>query len=321
MRSGSERRRQSGAAQTAQADNVPAEAEKSPAGVQSVLPDAKNVDKTPGESSVLNDIEAMRRGDEAALERTIDRYLPLVKGVVTKILAAAGRADLAPECVNDTFFSVWKNIGKFRGQYGDGFRKWVCAVAKYRAIDAYRMAVREASRRASETEDGAVRNGEAASRMKEAGRTDGAIGAAAAVISAEDEVIREEEWKELLRLLDCLSATDRTIFELKFFSGFSTEEIAEKMGLTATAVDNRVYRGRKRLGAERLSEMRERLESGRRSAAKESLGAEQLSETRERLGAEQLSGAGKSLNQNGIDAAKQRKTGAGALEEAGGETR
>lgn len=40
---------------------------------------------------------------------------------------------------------------------------------------------------------------------------------------------------------------DREIFVMKFFLDCKTEEIAQKLGLTNTAVDNRVYRGKKRL--------------------------------------------------------------------------
>ena len=66
-------------------------------------------------------------------------------------------------------------------------------------------------------------------------------------LSAEDELILLEDRTELIKLINQLEPVDREIFVMKFFLGFKTEEIAKKLALTNTSVDNRVYRGKKRL--------------------------------------------------------------------------
>lgn len=66
-------------------------------------------------------------------------------------------------------------------------------------------------------------------------------------LSAEDELILLEKRTELIKLVNQLEPVDREIFIMKFFLGFKTEEIAKKLGLTNTSVDNRVYRGKKKL--------------------------------------------------------------------------
>lgn len=185
---------------------------------------------------IMGEIRAMIRGEEAALERVIEAYLPLVKGVVTKVLAPAELWEQIPECVNDVFYSIWKNGTKFKGEGEDDFRRWICAVAKYRAIDVYRRERKEIERRffpPAEREDG-ERETEEVLRPCAAG-------------SAEEEAINREEMRALEERLNLLSLQDRKIFVMKFFLGMKTAEISRRMGLSPTAVDNRVSRGRKRL--------------------------------------------------------------------------
>lgn len=192
--------------------------------------------------AVMQDIRAVQAGDEAALERIVDRYLPLVKGAVTKVLVPAGQQELVGECINDIFFSVWKNIRKFKGQEEGDFRKWLWAVAKYRAIDSYRKAAAEAARRVQEygsaAEDGSETAGEG--QMDRCTDPQG---------SAEDQLIRQEEQQELERLMNLLSPADREIFIMKFYWGMKSDEISKRVGISRTAVDNRISRGRKQLSA------------------------------------------------------------------------
>ncbi|WP_130863181.1 sigma-70 family RNA polymerase sigma factor [Bacilliculturomica massiliensis] len=197
---------------------------------------------------VIEEIRRMREGDEDALERIIDRYLPLVKGVTARVLGPLGQKEMVGECVNDVFFSVWRNIGKFKGQEESDFRRWLCAVAKYRAVDAYRIAVRDL-RTAEGGLAGPAENG--AGRDETARRETDRREAAMRERSAEETAILQEDRRELESLMKLLSREDRQIFIMKFFWGMQSAEIAERTGLSQTAVDNRVSRGRKRLRQER----------------------------------------------------------------------
>ena len=66
-------------------------------------------------------------------------------------------------------------------------------------------------------------------------------------LSAEDELIMLEDRTELIKLINQLEPVEREIFIMKFFLGLKTEEIAKKLGLTNASIDNRVYRGKKKL--------------------------------------------------------------------------
>ncbi|MCB8818857.1 sigma-70 family RNA polymerase sigma factor [Desulfosporosinus shakirovi] len=89
-------------------------------------------------TDLTNYIGRLKNQKEEALEFVMDEYFPLVKGIVTQILLPLAKRELAEECISDVFLSVWHNAQKFKGESEVDFRKWLCAIAKYRAIDFYR---------------------------------------------------------------------------------------------------------------------------------------------------------------------------------------
>lgn len=170
-------------------------------------------------SNESNFIKRLQSGKEDALDFIVDRYLPLLKSVVRQVLGPIKREELIGECVNDVFLSVWQNAKKFRGGDENAFKNWICAVAKYRAIDYYR---REA------------KNIEITSEFLEI-----------PILAATDNHA-EDKVNELLQQLE---PVDRKIFIMRYLLGFSAEETAEQLNLSKSAVDNRVYRGKKILRA------------------------------------------------------------------------
>lgn len=168
-----------------------------------------------------NYIIRLKSRKEDALEFVVDRYLSLVKGVTYKVLFSTNNEAAIEECINDVFLSVWENASKFNGDDTD-FKSWICAVAKYKAIDYYRKSVKNL--------DIAVDN-------VEEGKTN----------SAEEEVIIKEEKTELMELINQLEPMDRDIFIMKFFLGEKNEDIARKFNVTKASIDNRVYRGKRKL--------------------------------------------------------------------------
>ena len=172
-------------------------------------------------SNERNFIKRLKRQEEDALEYVVDYYLPLVKSVVYKVLTQLKQDHILEECINDIFLSVWENSDQFKGDAID-FRKWICAIAKFKAIDYYRK-TGKSMEVSSEHTDLLVED------------------------SVEDVLIQLENHEELLNLINGLEATDREIFVMKFFLGVKTEDIAARFGLTRAAIDNRVYRGKKKL--------------------------------------------------------------------------
>lgn len=162
-----------------------------------------------------NFIKRLQSGKEDALDYIVDRYLPLLKSIVRQVLGPIQQEELIGECVNDVFLAIWQNAKKFRGRNPDEFKNWICAVAKYKAIDYYRKE---------------AKNLEVAAEFLE--------------IPVEEAKGAEARVKELLNELEPM---DQKIFIMRYLLGFSSEETAETLGLSISAIDNRVYRGKKRL--------------------------------------------------------------------------
>ncbi|PEP56151.1 MULTISPECIES: sigma-70 family RNA polymerase sigma factor [Bacillus] len=172
-------------------------------------------------SNEKNFIKRLQRQKEDALEFIVDTYLSLIKAIVHKVLIPLKNDGLIDECINDIFLSVWNNANKFHGEPED-FKKWIAAVAKFKAIDYYRKSIKEVEVTSNDFD---VNTGK----------------------SIEDELIIMEDRDELIKLINQLEPIDQKIFIMKFLLGLKTEEIGEKLGLTRAAIDNRIYRGKKKL--------------------------------------------------------------------------
>lgn len=100
--------------------------------------------------------------------------------------------------------------------------KWICAIAKFKAIDYYRKLNKNL-----EIAIGHINEKE--------------------TYSVEDEVIFSEEKEAVIELLNTLNEMDRKIFIMKFFLDIKSEDIAKRLGVTKASIDNRIYRGKKKL--------------------------------------------------------------------------
>ncbi|MDR7080711.1 RNA polymerase sigma-70 factor (ECF subfamily) [Neobacillus niacini] len=172
-------------------------------------------------SNESNFIHRLQRQKEDALEYIVDNYLPLIKGITYKVLSPLNNNGVMEECINDIFLSIWNNSKKFSGEPND-FKKWVGAIAKFKAIDYYR----KASKQIEFTSDNMDQNVQK---------------------SAEEELLFVEDRNELIKLINQLEPVEREIFIMKFFLGLKSEDISIKLGLTKASVENRIYRGKKKL--------------------------------------------------------------------------
>lgn len=173
-------------------------------------------------SNKKNFIKRLKAGKEDAIEYVIDEYLPFVKSIVQPILAPLNRAGIIDECLNDVFLSAWENAKKFRGSDPDSFKNWLGAIARFKAIDYYRKITRNAEIAADYLEI-PVNN------------------------QVESAIIQLENSEELLQFLQQLNPLDQKIMVMKFLLDFHSDEIARQLGMSRSAVDNRIYRNKKKL--------------------------------------------------------------------------
>ncbi|MBU8917640.1 sigma-70 family RNA polymerase sigma factor [Bacillus sp. FJAT-29953] len=171
-----------------------------------------------------NFIKRLKKQKEDALEYVIDEYLPFVKAISLKILQPLGKRDAVDDCINDVFLEVWRNSHQFNGDTAD-FKKWIGTITKYKAIDYYRIFEKQTAREAPPVE----------------------LEQISSPTSLQKSVLDREQKNELLFELCKLAELDRDIFIMKYFLEMSNSEIADSLHLSKAAVDNRLYRGKKKL--------------------------------------------------------------------------
>ncbi len=161
--------------------------------------------------------------DSRCLETLITRYAAELYALVSYILGSLGTPEDTEEVVSDVFVAVWREIDEFDAQRGT-LAKWMRMRAKYMALDRRRKRGRQIAARAENDVS--------------------ALPTKAAVESALDWAERKEG---LHRALAELSELDRAIVYRRYFAEQSIREIAEAVGLTQRAVENRLWRARQAL--------------------------------------------------------------------------
>ena len=125
------------------------------------------------------------------------------------------------ECCNEILLSIWKNSKKFTGEPME-FQKWVCVIAKYKAVDCIRSEMRKKESLSLQLDF-----------------------TADALTYPQNMLLEEHE--NIHAILSKLKPVDQKIFIMKYLLDFDTEEIARQLQMTKSAIDNRLYHGKKKL--------------------------------------------------------------------------
>lgn len=184
-------------------------------------------------SNARNFIKRLKKQKEDALEYMIEHYSSLIYAISYKVLSGISK-DAVEECVNDVFLTVWQHVQEFDGEPED-FKKWIGTITKYKAIDRFRQLEKQ---RARETSDELLHQHATSEDIQV-------------------HLLKKEEKNTLLLAMSTLPDLDRDIFIMKYFQSLSNSEIAVALNLTIPAIENRLYRGKKKLSANLL--LKERL--------------------------------------------------------------
>jgi RNA polymerase sigma-70 factor (ECF subfamily) len=136
-------------------------------------------------------------------------------------------ADTASDVMQEAFLRLWKKLEE--GEKILNPRAWLLRVARNLAEDQAKSAFR--------------RNGTCPPQTMN--------GVQSRDSSPLERLEKEETFARIRGLLDELSRADREILTLRYGFEYTTEKIAEQLGINATAVHMRLSRARQRL-AERL---------------------------------------------------------------------
>ena len=77
-------------------------------------------------------IKYIKKKKEVGMELLIDNYRGILTSVVRKHLGVL--INYEEECIDDVLLSIWDNIKSF-DKNKNQFKNWICAIAKYKAID------------------------------------------------------------------------------------------------------------------------------------------------------------------------------------------
>lgn len=167
----------------------------------------------------------LRRRDPTALAALFDAFVDPVYRLVCRILDGAGSPQDAEESTNDVFQAAWEQIGQFDPARAP-LRTWLLMLAKYVALKRRRKLRPPA--------------GDDLSLEQEPPGAEG---------QPEAELARAEERRTIQAALDELPPVDKQLVYRRYFLGERVDRLAEALGLSRQAADNRLWRARKSLRA------------------------------------------------------------------------
>ncbi len=161
-------------------------------------------------------VERAAGGDVRAFEVLVRRYqLPIIRLCVGML----GDRHAAEDAAQDVFFSVWRSLGRFRGDAQ--FSTWLFRVATNQCL-------RDIRRRPAHT----------ARVPEDLPATEG---------SPQGELEAAEGYAAVSAAVGRLSAEQRAALLLREVEGLTYDQIAEVLGVSMTAVKSRIYRARTEL--------------------------------------------------------------------------
>ena len=175
-----------------------------------------------------NLIKQLREKNPQAIDYIIDQYGGLIKTVLLRNLY--DQKDHWEECFNDCLLAVWNHPERFDGRKGD-FKAFLCAIAKYKAIDVLRRELKRKSREISMYEEETIKE------IKQLYQEERGF------IEAEEDASDEE----LEKLLKCLSEEDKDLFYRRYVKEQPIAQISSETGLHRNRIYSRISKGKKKI--------------------------------------------------------------------------
>lgn len=159
-----------------------------------------------------NIIDAIKAGDEQAMQKIICRYSRLLWSIVGAVLSQVGTTEDMEECVADVFIDLWEHPQKYDENRGS-LKAWLSVIARNKAIDRYRQKTKIQTIPLEET------------MLLEMG--------------IEPDVEKNEGLQEVLR---GLTEEEREILLRRYVYQQKPKEMAVALGLSVKQIENRLYR-------------------------------------------------------------------------------
>ena len=172
-------------------------------------------------------LERLRAGDEGAYEALVRLHGGRMLAIARHFLA---RTEDAQDAVQEAFLSAFRSVSAFRG--GSSLSTWLHRIV----VNACLMKIRGASRRPESSIEEYLpvfdETGHHASPVEDW------------AISPEKAMLSRETRERVRAAIEMLPASYRAVLVLRDIEELSTEETAEVLSLTRTAVKVRLHRAR-----------------------------------------------------------------------------
>lgn len=159
-----------------------------------------------------NIIDAIKAGDEQAMQKIICRYSRLLWSIVGAVLSQVGTTEDMEECVADVFIDLWEHPQKYDESRGS-LKAWLSVIARNKAIDRYRQKTKIQTIPLEET--------------------------VLAQMGVEPEMENREELQEALAEL---TEEEKEILLRRYVYQQKPKEMAVALGLSVKQIENRLYR-------------------------------------------------------------------------------
>jgi RNA polymerase sigma-70 factor (ECF subfamily) len=163
-------------------------------------------------------LQAVARGDEAALARLYDAYRVILFGLLVRILNSREEAE---DILQEVFVQVWRRAKDFDEKRGRPFT-WLVTLARSRAIDRLRQL--------------GARQRLAMGAAQEQEQTEN-------FSDALTDSVRAEQQAVVRRALRELPEEQRTTLLLAYFDGLTQSEIAAKLNAPLGTIKTRMRSG------------------------------------------------------------------------------
>jgi RNA polymerase sigma-70 factor (ECF subfamily) len=167
---------------------------------------------------------AVANGDQVAFDRLYTHFRSRVFGLAARIVIDR---DQAQEVTQEVFLQLWQQAARFDPSRGSAI-SWVLRITHARAVDRIRN-----------SHSSSVRDTRYA-----------AAGHVADTDTVVEQALLREEQLVLRSALVLLSPVQRESIQLAYYSGLTTLEISERLGVRRATVKTRIRDGLIRLGAE-----------------------------------------------------------------------
>ncbi|PQJ35366.1 hypothetical protein BSZ35_12835 [Salinibacter sp. 10B] len=178
------------------------------------------------------ELEALRNRDPRAVRRHVYGRRDFIKSVLRRFTETE---ETAEDLLQETFFQALRSLPEFRGE--SKLSTWLYSIAKNVALARYRKDKRRSSLKDETLTHVAAHQAErSADPTGEPPTWDPA-----------EAAVRKEEATVLQDALTELSANYREVIELRDLQELTTEETAERLGITRVNVRVRLHRARTKL--------------------------------------------------------------------------